>query len=61
MQLHLQCYYSFVLFCMQDGYTPLHGAAIEGKAEAIKALIEQGADIDSTTDVSCYPDVTYVT
>ena len=26
-----------------------------GNVEAIKALIEQGADIDSTNKVSCYP------
>ena len=41
-------------FCMQYGDTPLHKAAKMGEVEAIKALIEQGADIRSTNKVSWY-------
>ena len=35
----------------------MHKAARGGNVEAIKVLIEQGADIHSTNKVSCYPNV----
>ena len=34
--------------------TPLHLAALGGQVEAIKFLMEQGADIHKTAKVSCY-------
>ena len=35
----------------------MHSAAVMGEVEAIKVLIEQGADIHSTNKVSWYPTV----
>ena len=35
----------------------MHSAAFMGSLEAIKALIEQGADVHSTDKVSSYPTV----
>ena len=35
----------------------MHKAAFQGEVEIIKLLIEQGADIHSTNEVSCYPTV----
>ena len=35
----------------------MHSAALMERVEAVKALIEQGADIHSTNTVSWYPTV----
>ena len=35
----------------------MHDAALMGNVEVVKALIEQGADIHSTSKVSWYPAV----
>ena len=36
----------------QDGHTPLHKAAENGHTEIASLLIDNGADIDSKTNVS---------
>ena len=39
---------------LQDGYTPLHDAAIEGHDDIIHYLLNRGAKIDSVNNVSIY-------
>ena len=36
----------------QDGFTPLHAAAMGGYVELARLLLEAGADITATNDVS---------
>ena len=39
----------------QDGRTPLNEAAINGKVECVKVLVEAGANIEATDEVSPPP------
>ena len=36
----------------QDGYTALHWATDEGHTEIVKLLLDRGANVDTTTNVS---------
>ena len=40
-----------LLDCLQDGYTPLHRAAINGHAEVAKLLLERGAALEAKDNV----------
>ena len=41
------------MLCLpQNGYTPLHIAASSGNDDAVKMLLEKGANIDAVDNVS---------
>ena len=44
-----------LLLLLQDGYTPLHGAAEGGRLEVVKALLGAGAAVDAVTAVQPPP------
>jgi len=37
---------------LQNGWTPLTGAAIDGRIEVVRHLVSSGADVNKATDVS---------
>jgi len=38
-----------------DGYTPLHWAALKGHEEIVEALIDAGADLNTTNNLGRTP------
>ena len=48
------CYYIDMLL-LQKGWTALHWACSNGHTEVVKHLINNNADISTTTNVSDYP------
>ena len=45
--------WSHIVLCLpQNGSTPLHIAASHGKDDAVKVLLEKGANIDAVDNVS---------
>ncbi len=46
------CSFSFV--SVQEGDSPLHVACLNGHTDAVSLLLESGADLQATTEVSCW-------
>ena len=44
--------YQYLPILRQDGFTALYVASQEGKVEAVKLLLDRGADIEASSDVS---------
>ena len=42
----------YIIFCFQEGRSALQYAALNGHAEVVKFLAQQGCDIDSQDNVS---------
>ena len=40
-----------ILFCLQDGVSPLYAASGEGHTDVVDILIKAGADIHQATEV----------
>jgi ankyrin repeat protein len=51
--------YAIIDMIMKDGFPPIMLAAIMGRIDVIKILIDAGADVDKTNKVSDVAIITY--
>ena len=47
----MYCDMTMCFVLLQNGWTPLHGAAMNNEVDCLKCLLDKGANIDSKDDV----------